>query len=1016
MSQGWLLCTVLLARSIDVIHEFQSRNQTLHPHSAERFHSDVDHLISSSITSVGLYFLGCFAAIYFFKLFSYRQIDRLKIRFFGQVLRQNVAWHEEHNGETISMRIVEEFQTMQNGIDDNLAILLYRIISAIFNIAISLWFGWKITLIILCAVVCALIPVLFLLPLQSLFAQHFQDTTQKGYSIVEQTIRSIKTVFAYGGQQTEVELYEKTLENGSILCRSRDICTGLQGSFNWLFVCVATAVGIHFGVAMLEEYSLSILIIIICCLTNLCLSLVNGVQQFEALQASRVAAAKIYRTINLATNIDSLSRDGWQLRDYRCDIVFKNVYHKHPNSCDLKDINLTIYAGETVALVGPKGCGKTTLVGLIQRLYDATRGDIIFDETNIKTLNVAWLRSQIGLLTQDSILFDLTIEQNIRLGLNDYEMNSVSFDRVVQASKEANAHEFIIRLPDGYNTIVGQRTLSGGQRQRIAVARTLISNPKILILDEASSALDIKNEQIVQSALDQASHERTTIIIPHRLSNIRKVNRIIVMDNGQIIQTGSHDELLASCALYSKLIKAQELYIPSNAAQYSRHLKSQRSLSVISTLEDSLKLERSSGSPEPFKHFWAILHPHRFPLIIAIICSLCFGLCPPLIAMLLGNFIDNINDDFSLKSMQNVASTTFSCYLLLALVGFVLNLAQVVLFGWIVERVLVTIRVQIFKTILSQKMSWFENENICSMVCSFLSTNISEIHALSSQRISTIIECLPTLVITVILSFMSSFSLTIVMFLAVLFIGLFGLLESFTDDNFISNNYKYSQRTMKIVFECLNAVKTIVSLHKEQYFLRRFSLSVEKHRAGIKYNIVLKSFIISCTLSFQLSLHILAFIITKHTLLNGQTINAGQFVAIVQSMIVSAIILSNVTALLSDLLRSKVAILSLFGLIENTDDDIWKTAHFECHNTTNNSALNCVKIDKTSRSDGCVTFNKVHFAYPKNREFPILRGLSFKVNKGQIVALVGSSGAGKSTTIHLLQHFYVPSKGSIVSF
>lgn len=222
----------------------------------------------------------------------------------------------------------------------------------------------------------------------------------------------------------------------------------------------------------------------------------------------------------------------------------------------LHDINLTINKGETVAFVGMSGGGKSTLINLIPRFYDVTQGEILIDHHNVKEFLTGSLRNQIGLVQQDNILFSDTVKENILLGRPD-----ATDDEVVEAAKMANAHDFISNLPNGYDTEVGERgvKLSSGQKQRLSIARIFLNNPPVLILDEATSALDLESEAIIQEALDVLSKDRTTLIVAHRLSTITHADRIVVMENGRIVETGTHQQLINKRGAYEHLYSIQNL-------------------------------------------------------------------------------------------------------------------------------------------------------------------------------------------------------------------------------------------------------------------------------------------------------------------------------------------------------------------------------------------------------------------------------------------------------------------------
>jgi subfamily B ATP-binding cassette protein HlyB/CyaB len=220
----------------------------------------------------------------------------------------------------------------------------------------------------------------------------------------------------------------------------------------------------------------------------------------------------------------------------------------------LQDISLKISAGQVIGIVGPSGSGKSTLTKLVQRLYVAESGRILIDGVDLTVADVAWLRRQIGSVLQENVLFNRSIRDNIALA-----DPGMSMERVIAASELAGAHDFILELPDGYNTIVGERgaSLSGGQRQRIAIARALVTNPRILIFDEATSALDYESENIIQRNMRKISTGRTVLIIAHRLSAVRHADRIITIEGGRLVEDGTHDELMKRAGRYATLHQLQ---------------------------------------------------------------------------------------------------------------------------------------------------------------------------------------------------------------------------------------------------------------------------------------------------------------------------------------------------------------------------------------------------------------------------------------------------------------------------
>lgn len=242
--------------------------------------------------------------------------------------------------------------------------------------------------------------------------------------------------------------------------------------------------------------------------------------------------------------------------DFEKGISLENISFKYEDDYVLRDFNLEVPKGHSVALVGQSGSGKSTIANLVTRFYDVNNGEIKIDGVDIKNMTKKSLRNLMGLVTQDSILFNDTVKNNISLG-----KDNASEEEIIAAAKIANAHEFISELPEGYNTNIGDsgNKLSGGQKQRLSIARAVLKNPPIMILDEATSALDTESERLVQDALEKMMLNRTSIVIAHRLSTIQKANTIVVLQKGKIVEQGSHEELLAKNGTYNKLVEMQSL-------------------------------------------------------------------------------------------------------------------------------------------------------------------------------------------------------------------------------------------------------------------------------------------------------------------------------------------------------------------------------------------------------------------------------------------------------------------------
>jgi ATP-binding cassette subfamily B (MDR/TAP) protein 1 len=399
------------------------------------------------------------------------------------------------------------------------------------------------------------------------------DHIAQAGTIAEEVISSIRTVQAFGTQKILGKLYDEHITKSHDLDAKVSVIHSFGTSVLFFVIYAAYALAFSFGATLVLRGEANIGIVI-----NVLFSIVIGsssltmfAPQARAIVNARGAAAKLFATIDRVPLIDSASPDGLKpdANTVKGHITLHDVRFNYPSRPDipvLQAVNLSFPAGKTTALVGASGSGKSTIIALIERFYDPASGSIQFDGTNIKDLNIKWLRSQIGLVSQEPTLFSTTIRGNVEHGFLGTGLEHLPDEermaKVKEACTKANADDFITALPDGYDTLVGERgfLLSGGQKQRIAIARAIVSNPKVLLLDEATSALDTRSEGIVQNALDKVSKGRTTITVAHRLSTIKDADTIYVMGDGSVLEKGTHYELLQNYeGAYARLVRAQKL-------------------------------------------------------------------------------------------------------------------------------------------------------------------------------------------------------------------------------------------------------------------------------------------------------------------------------------------------------------------------------------------------------------------------------------------------------------------------
>lgn len=381
------------------------------------------------------------------------------------------------------------------------------------------------------------------------------------FAILEESLTGIRTIISFGQEQQRSERFAKINDGYAQamirVAERRELSSPISEILLTLGLVFILILG---GTSVLKgEILSSVFILFIILFARLIPPVQSIVRVYNNLQKANAAAQRVFEVMDADETICE-KKDALTLAGFQKAIVYQNVSFAYQHDGQARptyavcDIDLVIPKGKTVAIVGPSGAGKTTLVDLLPRFYDCTSGKILIDDISLPDLNINSLRAQIGLVSQSCILFNDTVANNIAFGRTD-----VSQEQVRQAALIAHAAEFIEQMPEGYNALIGDRglNLSGGQRQRLSIARAVLKDPPILILDEATSALDTESEQAVQQALQHLMKDRTCIVIAHRLSTIRHADEIIVMDNGRIVERGSHESLLLLNGLYRRLIDMQ---------------------------------------------------------------------------------------------------------------------------------------------------------------------------------------------------------------------------------------------------------------------------------------------------------------------------------------------------------------------------------------------------------------------------------------------------------------------------
>lgn len=496
---------------------------------------------------------------------------RIRRKYLQAILRQNVAYFDHVGAGEVTTRITSDISQIQDGISEKIGLILSGVATFFAAFVIGFIKSWRMTLILSSVVVA--ISLNMGIASKYIIKFTMQNLTEygKAASIAEDVLSSIRTTVAFGSQDRLANKFDEMLHLAFIAGVKRGKAIAIMVALLWTIIYLCYGLAFWQGSRFIVDGVLEVgsLVTVAMAIIIGALALGGITPCFQAIGSAMGAAHKVYEAIDRVPAIDAAAESqGEKLSRLEGHIRFEHVkfaYPSRPNVTVLEDFSLSIEPGQTVALVGSSGSGKSTIVGLLERFYSHIGGEITIDGHPIESLNVKWLRQQLALVSQEPTLFSCSIYENVAFGLigtpYEHAEESQKKELIINACREANAWEFIQTLSYGLDTEVGERgfLLSGGQKQRIAIARAIVSQPKILLLDEATSALDTKSEGVVQEALDRAVKSRTTIVIAHRLSTIRDASKIVVMSHGQIVEVGTHNELLDKKGAYYLLVKAQNI-------------------------------------------------------------------------------------------------------------------------------------------------------------------------------------------------------------------------------------------------------------------------------------------------------------------------------------------------------------------------------------------------------------------------------------------------------------------------
>ncbi|KAM7267398.1 hypothetical protein ACFE04_009564 [Oxalis oulophora] len=953
-----------------------------------------------------------------------RQASKMRVKYLKAVLRQDVSFFDLQVTSTAEVvtSISNDILVIQDVLTAKVPFVLKKISTLVACYTVASVLLWKLFVVVFPFALLLLVPGLFFGKKIVVLARMIGREYHKAATIAEQATSSIRTVYAFVGEQKIINGYSKALQGTIKLGIHQGLTKGLLIGITRAFAFINWAYVSYFGSRLVMYHGAKggTVFAVGACTVIATMSIVAAISELKAIAEACTAADRMKQVIKRIPNID-YEKQGETIQNFNGKINFKDVEFAYPSRPDSKILNgftLEIPAGKTTALVGSSGSGKSTVISLLQRFYDPAGGQVLLDSVSIDKLRLTWLRSQMGLVSQEPILFAMSVKENILFGKEDATM-----DEIIEAAKASGIHKFISQLPQAYDTQVGERgiQMSGGQKQRIAIARAIIRAPQILLLDEATSALDSESESIVQDALDRATVGRTTIAIAHRLSTIRNADFIAVVQNGAVMELGSHEELIQNeNGLYTSLVNLQKLEktnqkikalpedssIPSKfIAHNTRSRRISRSSSALSRassdgadsyIERNVSLEDQNLSVPSFTRLLALNAPEWKQAMLGYLGGIFHGAVQPVQSLLMGSMISVffLDDHDELKNKVKFYSLLFIGSAVLVLVSTV---CQHYYFAYMGEYLTKRVRERILSKVLTFEIGWFDQDgNSSGAICSRLDKDARVVRSLVCDQVSLLVETFGGVTVAAIISLIVSWRLALVMMAVLPLLIMCMYTHKAILKKMSQKGIKAQEESSKLAAEAVSNFRTVTVFSSQGRILRM----LEKVQEAPKLECARQARIICIGLSLSQSIRMLIFAFIYwyggKMIVDGY-INSKAFFEIYLILTTTSVAISDAGTMTSDLAKGTQTLGSVFSILDR----------FTKIDSKDPSGYQSEKII------GDIELCEVNFSYPTRPDIIIFDGFSIKIEAGKSTALVGQSGSGKSTIVSLIERFYDPLKGVV---
>ncbi|CAN8101243.1 unnamed protein product [Discula destructiva] len=1029
-------------------------------------------------------------------LFGERLVRKLRYNYLKALLKQELAYFETLPAGDIAARLDADLSLVQSGTSEKVGILIQSI--SYFVAAYVVAF---IKDSVLAGILVSLIPCYFIMAIvgnyfTKKYVGRVAEGTGKATALASESLSHMRLIKVFGAQGRIESIFVNHLQSTRGAAVGKFFTASIQMGMLYFIAYCASALAMWYGGRQIAEsvatngangITVGHVYTVIFVLVDASF-IISQVAPFITVFANASSASeKLFDTISRQPPIDATEQnEGIKRSEIDGEIVFENVSFCYPSRAEvpvLSEVSLSIPGKKMTGVVGLSGSGKSTIAALAERLYDPGNGKVTVDGVDLRDLNLNNYRGHVALVEQTPSLFNRSVLENIAHGLvgsarpehqdlqeallngdlsrlvedvrdgGDLDAlahKSPALETIVRLSRDAaemvGASEYIVRLEHGYATTVGPggNQLSGGQKQRAAFARAVVRNPSILILDEATAALDSASEARIQSAMDKFSANRTTIVIAHRLSTIKNADNILVMERGgKVVEQGTYAQLMEMDGVFASLVKLQSLSADDNEASPRdsevrdsadtrvEKVGTRTDIESLHATEDSVPGTRDSASEDKelentkdgdrgflatFGAILAFARPQFIFIILGILASTIVGGSHSGEAVIFGNVVSRLNSCRLPDEIRDSASLFGGLFFGLALLEFFANVISTASFGWISENLLYKTRVLSLRSLLNKSLHWHESEGRTpGSLVSYLSADAIAMSGMTGSILGVTFSVIVNLVSGIVLAHIIAWKIAVVLLACVPVLLTAGFLRIRVQAKFAARHAKAFADSVSIAIEAVDSIRIISAFSLQVDAANTFLRSLAgPYKATLK-SILIGNFYLALSFSIGNCVYALAYWWGAQQTSNG-TYTQTQFFIVLTALLFAAQSSGQIFSLAPDISKAGVASRRVLNLIlpkgekvSRVERSVRQAAKDEEEKASSGKS----PVDEKDRKGVTIGLKNVTFSYPSRPDVPVLSSLSLDIPSGSFAALVGPSGAGKSTVVSLLERLYIPASGAI---